>query len=143
MKALLAAVCAAAVAVAGGCGNEQSRGGNVPGDTLTIFSSLPLQGPHAAQSQSIVNAEKLALREAGGKVGDFKVNFASADDATAGGDQAGWDPDKTAENARKAVENTRTIAYLGDFDSGATAISLPITNEAGFAQVSPARRPSG
>ena len=110
----------------------------MPGDTLTIFSSLPLQGPHADQAQSIVNAQKLALREAGGKVGDFKVNFASADDATAGGDRVGWDPDKTAENARKAVENTRTIAYIGDFDSGATAVSLPITNEAGFVQVSPA-----
>jgi branched-chain amino acid transport system substrate-binding protein len=138
LKALLAAVCTAAVAVVTGCGNEQSRGGNVPGDTLTIFSSLPFQGPHAAQSQEIVNAQKLALREVGGKVGDFKVNFASADDATAGGDRVGWDPDKTAENARKAVENTRTIAYLGDFDSGASAISLPITNEAGFVQVSPA-----
>ena len=65
------------------------------------------------------------------------MNFASADDSTAGGDRVGWDPDKTAENARKAVENTRTIAYIGELDSGATAISLPITNEAGFVQVSP------
>ena len=132
---LLVLACVAAVA---GCADEQSRAGRVPGDTLTIFSSLPLQGPHADQAQSIVNAQKLALREVGGSVGDFKVNFASADDATAGGDRVGWDPDKTAENARKAVENTRTIAYLGDFESGATAISLPITNEAGFVQVSPA-----
>jgi branched-chain amino acid transport system substrate-binding protein len=137
-KALLAVACAAAVAIGGGCGDDQSRGGRVPGDTLTIFSSLPLQGPHADQSQSIVNAQKLALREAGGRVGDFKINFASADDSTAGGERVGWDADKTAENARKALENTRTIAYIGDFDSGATAISLPITNEAGFAHVSPA-----
>jgi branched-chain amino acid transport system substrate-binding protein len=138
-KALLAVACAVAVVAAiAGCGDEQSRAGRVPGDTLTIFSSLPLQGSHADQAQSIVNAQKLALREAGGKVGDFKINFASADDATAGGDRVGWDPDKTAENARKSVENTRTIAFIGDFDSGATAISLPITNEAGFAQVSPA-----
>ena len=137
-KALLAVACAAAVAIAAACGEEQSRGGRVPGDTLTVFSSLPLQGPHAEQSQSIVNAQKLALREAGGRVGDYKINFASADDATAGGDRVGWDADKTAENARKAVENVRTIAYIGDFESGATAISLPITNEAGFAQVSPA-----
>jgi len=136
-KALLAVACAAA-AVTAGCGEEQSRGGRVPGDTLTIFSSLPLQGPHAEQARSIVNAEKLALREAGGKAGEFKINFASADDATAGGERVGWDPDKTAENARKAVENTRTIAYIGDFESAATAISLPITNEAGFAHVSPA-----
>ena len=135
LTTLLAAACAVALAA---CGDEQSRSGRVPGDTLTIFSSLPLQGQHADSAQSIVNAQKLALREAGGKVGDFKINFASADDATAGGDRVGWDPDKTAENARKAVENTRTIAYIGDFDSGATAISLPISNEAGFVQVSPA-----
>jgi branched-chain amino acid transport system substrate-binding protein len=120
-----------------GCGEEQSRGGTVPGDTLTIFSSLPLQGSRGEQAQSIVNAQKLALRDSGGRVGEFKVNFASADDSTAGGDRVGWDPDKTAENARKAVENTRTIAYIGELDSGATAISLPITNEAGFMQVSP------
>jgi branched-chain amino acid transport system substrate-binding protein len=133
--ALLVLACALVLVA---CGDEQSRSGRVPGDTLTIFSSLPLQGPHADQAQSIVNAQKLALREVGGQVGDFKINFASADDATAGGERVGWDPDKTAENARKAVENTRTIAYIGDFDSGATAISLPITNEAGFVQVSPA-----
>ncbi len=137
-KALLAVACAVAVVAVAGCADEQSRSGTVPGDTLTIFSSLPLQGPHADQAQSIVNAQKLALREVGGRAGDFKINFASADDATAGGERVGWDPDKTAENARKAVENARTIAYIGDFDSGATAISLPITNEAGFVQVSPA-----
>jgi branched-chain amino acid transport system substrate-binding protein len=137
LKPLLAAACAATLVAASACGEEQSRGGTVPGDTLTVFSSLPLQGPRAEQSQSIVNAEKLALRDSGGRVGDYKVNFASADDSTAGGDTVGWDPDKTAENARKAVENTRTIAYLGELDAGATAISLPITNEAGFPQVSP------
>jgi branched-chain amino acid transport system substrate-binding protein len=137
LKPLAAVACVLAAAATTGCGEEQSRGGTVPGDTLTIFSSLPLQGPRAEQSRSIVNAQKLALRDSGGRVGDFKINFASADDSTAGGDRVGWDPDKTAENARKAVENTRTIAYFGELDSGATAVSLPITNEAGFAQISP------
>jgi branched-chain amino acid transport system substrate-binding protein len=138
LKPVLAAACVATLAAVTGCGAEQSRGGTVPGDTLTVFSSLPLQGPWAEQSESIVNAQKLALRDSGGRVGDFKVNYASSDDSTAGGDRVGWDPDKTAENARKAVENTRTIAYLGELDSSATAISLPITNEAGFVQVSSA-----
>lgn len=138
-RALAIAVLAAAVAVAvGGCG-DQSRGGVVPGDTLTIYSSLPLQGPHAGQAQSIINGEKLALHDAGGKAGDFKVNFVSRDDATAGDSRSpGWHPGRTADNATKAAEDSRTIAYIGDFDSGASAISIPITNEAGFAQVSPA-----
>jgi branched-chain amino acid transport system substrate-binding protein len=121
------------------CGGDQSRGGEVPGDTLTIYSSLPLQGPHKRQSESIINAEKLALHEAGGKVGQFKVNFASRDDATAGNSRApGWNPGRTADNASKAAQDSRTIAYIGEFDSGAAAVSIPITNEAGFVQVSPA-----
>ncbi len=111
----------------------------MPGDTLTVYSSLPLQGPHAEQARSIVNGQKLALKQAGGKVGSFKVNFASRDDATAGeSDQPGWSPGRTADNASKAAQDSRTIAYLGEFDSGATAVSLPITNEAAFMQVSPA-----
>ena len=114
----------------------------MPGDTLTIFSSLPLQGPRAGspRASSTPRSWRCGIRAAGS--GDFKVNFASADDSTAGGDRVGWDPDRTAENARKAVENTRTIAYIGELDSGATAISLPITNEAGFVQVSPGRQRS-
>jgi branched-chain amino acid transport system substrate-binding protein len=111
----------------------------VPGDTLTIYSSLPLQGPYAGQARAIVNGEKLALKEAGGKVGSFKVNFAARDDATAGDDgEGGWNPGRTADNATKAAQDSRTIAYVGEFDSSATAVSLPITNEAGFVHVSAA-----
>jgi branched-chain amino acid transport system substrate-binding protein len=131
-------VLAAATALAAGCGTEQGRGGRVPGGTLTIFSSLPLQGAEAGRARSIVNAEKLALEEAGGHAGKFDVSFSFADDATAAGDTPGWKPGKTADNARAAVQNLRTIGYIGDFDSGASAISLPITNGAGFVQISPA-----
>jgi branched-chain amino acid transport system substrate-binding protein len=129
---------AAAAAGVAGCGGDQSRGGKVPGDTLTIYSSVPLQGPHKGQSESIINAEKLALKEAGGKVGQFKVNFAARDDSTAGDSRPpGWSPGRTADNASKAAEDARTIAYIGELDSGASAVSIPITNEAGFVQVSP------
>jgi branched-chain amino acid transport system substrate-binding protein len=129
----------AAALGAAGCGGDQSRGGVIVGDTLTIYTSVPLQGPHAAQARAIIQGEKLALKEAGGKAGDFKVNFAARDDATAGeSDQPGWSPGRTADNASKAAQDARTIAYVGEFDSSATAISLPITNEAGFVQVSPA-----
>jgi branched-chain amino acid transport system substrate-binding protein len=42
-----------------------------------------------------------------------------------------------AANARIAAENPSTIAYIGDLDSGASAISIPIANEIGVLQVSP------
>jgi branched-chain amino acid transport system substrate-binding protein len=136
---LIASLISAGAPVLAGCGTDQSRGGEVPGDTLTIYSSLPLQGPHRAQSQGIINAEKLALNEAGGAAGEFTVNFASRDDATAGDSRApGWNPGRTADNASKAAQDSRTIGYVGEFDSGASAISVPVTNEASIMQVSPA-----
>ena len=51
---------------------------------------------------------------------------------------ARWSPAAAAANARRATEDSTAIAYLGDFDSGATRVSLPITNEARMLQVSPA-----
>jgi branched-chain amino acid transport system substrate-binding protein len=42
----------------------------------------------------------------------------------------------TATNAKTAAQDTSTIAYLGDYDSAATAISLPLINAAGILQVS-------
>lgn len=123
--------------VATGCGGDQSNGGSVKGDTLTIFSSLPLQGPETDRAKSILRAEKLALKQAGGKAGRFKVNFSFLSDAAPNNGTPGWNPDQVADNARKAVQDLRTIAYLGEFESGASAVSIPITNEAGFAQVSP------
>jgi len=114
----------------GGGGSTASGGGN-----LTIYSSLPLQGDSRPQSQDVVRGEKMALDEAGGKAGNFKINYVSLDDATAAAGK--WDAGQTSANARKVVGDDKAIAYLAEFNSGATAISLPITNEAGILQVSP------
>jgi branched-chain amino acid transport system substrate-binding protein len=126
------------VAACGGGNDNGSSGGGGGGGgrtTLTIYSSLPLQGDSRPQSQSVVNGEKLALEEAGGKVGKFKITYKSLDDATAAAGK--WEPGQTSADARKAAQDQSTIVYLGEFNSGATEISLPITNEAGILQVSP------
>jgi len=128
-----------AVAVAA-CGGDDSGGGGAAGDggggkTLTIYSSLPLQGAARAQAVASVNGAKLALKHAGGHVGDFSIKYESLDDSTA--QAGGWEPGQTAANARKAISDDSTIGYIGEFNSGATAVSLPLLNEAGIAQVSP------
>jgi branched-chain amino acid transport system substrate-binding protein len=102
---------------------------------LTIYSSLPLQGPSAAASQQIVDGEKLALHDAGGRAGLFKINYDSLDDASPTSGE--WNPGITATDAKVAAQDTSTIAYLGDLDSGATAISLQLINAAGILQISP------
>ena len=111
-------------------------GGKVSGSTLTIYSSLPLQGTSHDQSQAVINGEKLALNDVGGKVGKYKIKYVSLDDSTAQ-NPGSADDGQTQQNARKAVSDKSTIYYLGDFNSGGTKVSLPILNKAGIPQISP------
>ncbi|HEY4996808.1 MAG TPA: branched-chain amino acid ABC transporter substrate-binding protein [Solirubrobacteraceae bacterium] len=130
------AALAAAVLLASGCGGLGAAATTeATGSQLAIYSSLPLQGPSAALSQQIVNGEKLALSQAGGEVGPLKIGYVSLDDADPSTGQ--WSASVTASNAKTAAQDPSAIAYLGDYNSGATAISLPVMNAAGILQVSP------
>jgi branched-chain amino acid transport system substrate-binding protein len=113
-----------------------SGASSATGNQLAIYSSLPLQGPSGPISQQIVGGEKLALSEAGGRVGPFKISYVSMDDSNASTGE--WNPGVTATNAKTAAQDPSTIAYLGDYNSGASAVSLPLINAAGILQVSPA-----
>jgi branched-chain amino acid transport system substrate-binding protein len=133
-------LCLAALAAGGtgaaGCGGTGATGASeTAGNQLAVYSSLPLQGPSAAISMQIVDGEKLALAQAGGRVGPFRVSYVSLDDSNPASGK--WSPDVTAADAKIAAQDTSTIAYLGEYNSPATAISLPLINAAGILQVSP------
>jgi branched-chain amino acid transport system substrate-binding protein len=133
---LVAVLALPALAALSGCGGVGvSTASTTPGNELTVYSSLPLEGPSAAASHQIIDGEKLALAQAGGRVGRFRIDYASLDDANPKTGEA--DPGITATYARVAAQDTSTIAYLGDLDSAASAVSLPLTNAAGILQVSP------
>ncbi len=133
---LCLAALAATVALASGCGGVGVSGASEnAGNQLAVYSSLPLQGPSAGISAEIVNGERLALSQAGGRVGGLNVGYVSLDDANP---QTGeLDPGATSANAKTAAQDTSTIAYLGEYGSEATAVSLPLINAAGILQVSP------
>lgn len=138
LRAAIACVLGVLVLGAGatGCGGEESHSAVPSGPTtLTIYSSLPMQGPDRARSRDMVNAIKLALQEAGGKVGPFTITYVALNAVETGAKT--WTGDKVLENARQAVRDLNAIAYIGDRDSAATALSLPLTNEGHILQVSP------
>jgi branched-chain amino acid transport system substrate-binding protein len=119
-----------------GCGGVGISGAaSISGNQLTIYSSLPLQGATAPVSRQIVNGEKLALADVGGRIGPFKIGYVSLDDSNPKTGQ--WDPGVTATNAKTAAADATAIAYLGEYNSAATAVSLPLINAAGILQVSP------
>ncbi len=125
----------------GACGDDDDEGSGDSGGggeakSVTIYSSLPLQGASRPQTTAMVNGIKLALEQAGNKAGDVTVKYESLDDSTA---QAGsWTPEATTANARKAAQDDSTAVYIGEFNSGASAVSIPILNEGGVPQISPA-----
>ena len=128
----IAGLAAVAVAlVAAGCGDSSDA--ETSGKPVVVYSSFPLQGPSRPQAAAMNNGARLALEQAGGRAGPFRVRFQALDDSLA---QTGtWDPAQTSANARKAIQDPRGVAYLGEYNSGATAISLPLTNEAGLPQL--------
>ena len=75
------------------CGDDDSGGGGGGGGggdkakSVTIYSSLPLQGASRPQTTAMVNGIKLALEQVGSKAGDITVTYKSLDDSTA---QAGY-----------------------------------------------------
>jgi branched-chain amino acid transport system substrate-binding protein len=127
----------------GGSSSSSSSGSGSSGGTKTldIYSSLPMQGASRAQTLALTNGIKLALEQNGGKAGSFPIKYTILDDSTA---QAGsWTPEATQANARKVAQDPNAAVYIGEFNSGASAISIPILNQAGVPQISPANTAVG
>jgi len=126
------------------CGDDDDDGGGGGGggaDSVIVYSSLPLQGAQRLQTTAMVNGIKLALEQHDGKAGDIEVNYTSLDDSTA---QAGnWTPEATQANAQKVAQDDSSVAYIGEFNSGASAVSIPILNEVPIAQISPSNTAVG
>jgi branched-chain amino acid transport system substrate-binding protein len=131
-----ATLVAALSLLAGGCGAGASDERQAGSQTeLSVYSSVPLQGATRTLAEAIVNGSRLALEQSGSRAGRFRIRYHSLDNSTA---KAGdWDPGQTAANARRAAGDRRAIAYIGEFSSGASAVSIPILNQAGVPQVSP------
>lgn len=136
LRAGASCVVAALALALGACGQKATGDRPAQGSgTLTVYSSLPLHGGDGARSRDMVNAIKLALREAGGTVGKLRIAYVPLDSSTAAAGT--WTRDKVLDNARQAVGDPNTIAYIGDLPSEATALALPLVNEGHILQVSP------
>ncbi len=118
----------AAVALAG-CSTNAKGGAStvtVSGTTLTVYASQPPGGSGGQEASDIVDAEQLALQHAGGKAGKYTVKLVELHGQ------------ELSDNARTAIENQTSIAYLGELQPGTSQIPVEITNQQGLLVVSPA-----
>ena len=121
-----AAVCGLLSAVAlAGCATQTKSAVTVSGKTLTIYLSQPPGATGGQPAADVLDAEQLALRQAGTKVASFTVRTRVVHGS------------ETSDNARSAVQDKSSIAYLGEIAPGTSQDSVPITNELGLLQVSP------
>jgi branched-chain amino acid transport system substrate-binding protein len=105
--------------------------------TATIAIELPQQGSEKAASDPIINGIKLAVKLAGGTAGGYKLDIPQSaiyDDALNGA----HDPQTGANNMSKVVADPNTVAVIGPLNSSVAAAQIPISNEAGLLQCSPA-----
>jgi branched-chain amino acid transport system substrate-binding protein len=100
---------------------------------VAVYVSLPLSGPRAVEGRDAADGARLALEEANGRAGSLAIRAHFLDDANG----KPWDPVIVGANARTAVQDHTTAAYIGELDSEPTRSSAPITNQAGIVQVSP------
>lgn len=135
MRRRLALGLLATAALVSGCGSRQRPGDRISGRVLTVYFSGPLTGASSLGATAALNGAEMALDRAHSRIGSYRVRLRALNDATAQSD--GWDPNQTTVGARLAAQDPTAVAYVGDFNSGASAVSIPLLNRARIPQVSP------
>jgi len=129
------------VAALSGCGKKEqgttpkTEAANAPQDqaVVRIGSASPLTGPQAHIGIDIRNGVQLAVEDAnaaGVEIGGKKVRF----ELLAEDDEA--NPTKATTVAQKLVDS-KVVAVVGHFNSGASIPASKIYSDAGIPQISP------
>jgi hypothetical protein len=115
-----------AAAVLAGCGEE----GAAVGATVRVYVSAPLRGPEADAGRRLCGeAREQATQGKGGEGHQLRVVCL---DASEGG---AWTLAQVGANARRATEDSATVAYVGEPDPAAREQSRPIVEAAGIAEL--------
>jgi hypothetical protein len=124
---LVLLLAAGLLAAASGCGEEGAAAGAV----VRVYVSAPLRGPEAAAGRRLCDeAREQAAQGKGGEGHELRVVCLDAS-----GDGGGWTLAQVGANARRATEDSATIAYLGEPEPAARKQSRPIVEAAGVAEL--------
>jgi branched-chain amino acid transport system substrate-binding protein len=135
----LGVLAAMAVLAFSACNNTPaaSGGGDATKGTVNFGIELPQQGSEKAASDPIINGIKLAVEQAGGTAGGYKVEIPQSvikDDALNGA----HDAQTGANNMSQLVAIEAVVGVIGPLNSNVGLAQIPISNAGGLAQCSPA-----
>jgi branched-chain amino acid transport system substrate-binding protein len=127
------AACSQGTSSTGGSSSATSSGASV----IKIGIDLPVSGADASDGQPTANGVILAVEEAnkrGFAGGKYKLEAELLDDAV----QGKHDPAAGAQNVKTFISDSAVLAMVGPFNSNVAKSEIPLTNDAGLAQISPA-----
>ena len=104
--------------------------------TINLYSSWPMTGASEQIGGDSAEAVRFAVEIWGNAAGGFAINYEALDDGIAA-NNGSWDAAKEVENATMVVNDPDAVAYIATYNSGAAEASIPVTNEAGMAQIAP------
>ena len=104
--------------------------------TIKFYSSWPMIAASEQIGGDSRESVRMALEDFGMAAGGFALEYEALDDAIAS--TGSWDAGKESENANRAVNDEDAMVYIGTYNSGAAAISIPILNAVPMAMISPA-----
>jgi branched-chain amino acid transport system substrate-binding protein len=110
--------------------------------TLSIGVDLPVSGADAAIGVPTQNGAVLAIEDAnkrGFAGGAWKLTPSLLDDAV----QGKHDPAAGAQNVKTFIADSSVMAMIGPFNSNVAKAEIPLTNDAGLAQISPSNTNDG
>ena len=117
-----------ALALVSGCG----EGGAEAGARVTVYVSAPLHGAEAAAGKRLCEGARGEAARVGGKVEDLELEVVCLD---AAGESGRWSLTQVGANARRATEDSTTVAYVGEPDPRARKQSRPIVDAAEIAEL--------
>ncbi len=111
--------------VATGCGGDKKEGekkaAGADDKVIKIGILAPLTGDVKTFGESTVNGAKLAVEQAGGKIGDFKIEVVPADDRN--------DPTEAVNVATKLISQDKVSGIIGSVTSKTTIPVSKLAND--------------
>ena len=133
----LGTLAAVGALVLSACNAAPGASGGATKGTVNFAIELPQQGSEKAASDPIINGIKLAVKQAGGTAGGYKIEIPQSvikDDALNGA----HDPQTGANNMNQLVAIEAVVGVIGPLNSNVAKAQIPISNAAGLAHCSPA-----
>jgi len=145
--ALVGAVVLVAAACGGG-GSPAPSGGGSPGAStvpskgiLKIGVDMPLSGGAAADGQPTLKGAQLAVEQANekGGIGGYTFEILPLDHSVNGK----YNEQQGAQDMQNFVGDAAVIGVMGPYNSAVAKVQIPISNDAGLLQCSPANTTTG